>query len=259
MDGCGRTHAAGLAVRIALTMIRVLRWILREVWEKVNLPAMYRELKALGKKHGRRFFWVALIWELIEDVVFPGLAWLAGVPGLIPLFLVLHFEPIVYPAFFWGFRMWDRFRGREPWEPHRPAHSNYWRSAIKVVTYKVAIAGWFVAIMLQQRLSPYVIAFYIGLTTAFGFVHERIWHDSNYGIDASDRVMMRRNLAKTTTYRIVSVMTMYPLLRVVATDGMPWRALLLCQALGLAIYFGFEIMWAHSGWGVAATVKETAE
>src|SRR5271154_5174390 len=97
----------------------MLRWILKEVWEKINFPKVYRGIKELGKKHGRRFFWAAIIWEMIEDIVFPFIAWLCGVPELIPVFLVLHFEPIVYPVFFWAFRTWDRLHGREPWEPAR--------------------------------------------------------------------------------------------------------------------------------------------
>lgn len=232
-------------------MIRILRWVLGEIWEKINIPATFREIKALGKKHGARFFWMALIWELIEDGLFPLLSWKFGVPELIPLFLIFHFEPVVYPIFFWCFRMWDRFRGREPWNPPRSAYSNYWRSVVKVVVYKVAIAGWFAAIMVSLHVSPFVILFYVALTSAFGFVHERIWHDSNYGIREDDTVMMRRNLAKATTYRVVSVMIMYPLFRATMGD-VPWKALLMCQALGLVIYFGFEIMWAHSAWGVKA-------
>ena len=230
-------------------MKRVIRWILGELWEKVNFPATYKQIKALGKKHGKRFFWAALTWELIEDGLFPLLSWWAGVPELIPLFLILHFEPISYPAIFWGFRMWDRFRGREPWNPPRGAHSAYWRSVVKVVIYKVAISGWFVSILLSLHISLHVILFYILLMSAFGFVHERVWHDSNYGIREDDSVMMRRNVAKTVTYRIVSTMIMYPLLRAV-TGSVQWQALALCQALGFGMYFGFELVWAKSEWGV---------
>lgn len=76
----------------------MISWLLKEAWEKINIVATWRTIKALGKKYGKRFFWAALIWEIIEDVVFPFISWKMGVPELIPVFLILHFEPIVYPA-----------------------------------------------------------------------------------------------------------------------------------------------------------------
>lgn len=235
-------------------MIRAFKWVLGEVWEKINIPATFREIKKLGRKYGPRFFWAALIWELIEDGLFPFLSWKFGMPELIPLFLIFHFEPIVYPIFFWAFRMWDRFRGREPWNPSRSAHSIYWRSIAKVLIYKMSATGWFVAAMISLHLSPKAIIVYVILTLMFGFVHERIWHDSNYGIREDDRVMMRRNLAKATTYRIVSMMIMYPLFRVMLGGNVPWNALIMCQVIGLVIYTGLEILWANSGWGIEQSV-----
>ena len=101
-------------------------WVFSEIWEKINLPAVWKELKALGKKHGKRFLFVAVVWELIEDGLFPLLSWWFGVPELIPLFLILHFEPIAYPVFFWAFRCWDRKKGRVPEHPERSAHSTSW-------------------------------------------------------------------------------------------------------------------------------------
>ncbi len=79
-------------------LIKVFRWVAGEVWEKINLPGAYRELKKLGAKYGRRFFWAAVVWEIIEDLIFPLLSWWFGVPELIPLFLIFHFEPIAYPG-----------------------------------------------------------------------------------------------------------------------------------------------------------------
>jgi len=227
----------------------ILLWVIGKVWEKVNFPAAYRELKALGKKHGKRFFWVALLWEIIEDVVFPFISWKMGVPELIPLFLIMHFEPIVYPAFFWGFRMYDRAKGREPWEPDRSAQSSYWRSVSKVVVYKLAVAGWFVAILLKLGLSPWALVAYVGLMTAFGFIHERIWHDSNYGIRMDDSVAAKRVIGKALTYLVVSTMTLYPLLRA-SFQVTPWKALLACQVAGLVLYLVLEAVWSRSVWGV---------
>lgn len=227
-----------------------IRWVFHEAWEKINVVGTYRELKELGKKHGRRFFIAAVVWELIEDVVFPFISWLLGVPELIPLFLVLHFEPIAYPAIFWGFRMWDRYKGREPWEPDRSAMSAYWRSALKVGVYNLAATGWFVTIFLAAGISPWILAAYVGVMSAFGFIHERIWHDNNFGIRPDDTVEMKRVAGKALTYRIVSLMTLYPLLK--ATQGdVPWTVLLICQAAGLVVYGVLETIWAKSPWGVS--------
>lgn len=231
-------------------LIKTIRWVIGEVWEKVNFPAVYRELKRLGKKHGRRFFWAALIWELIEDGVFPLLSWWFGVPELIPLFLILHFEPIAYPAIFWGFRMYDRARGREPWDPDRSAHSSYWRSIFKVMIYMTAVMGWFVAIFTTLGLPLKVLAIYAGLMTMFGFVHERIWHDSNYGILEDDTVTLGRNVFKALTFRVVSVMLLYPLLKASMGD-VPWGVLAGLQGLGLCLYLFLETLWSKSRWGLS--------
>jgi len=237
------------------TLLKAVRWALGEVWEKINFPAVYRELKALGKKHGKRFFWAALVWECIEDGLFPLLSWWAGVPELIPLFLIFHFEPIAYPAIFWGFRMYDRARGREPWEPDRHAHSCYWRSVAKVGVYKLAITGWFAAILLGLGLSPLVLAAYSVLMGLFGFIHERVWHDSNFGISDDDAVSFKRTLSKAITFRIVSAMIMYPLLKALF-EGSPWKPLIACQVVGFVLYLTLECIWARSVWGTAPTEPE---
>ncbi len=224
--------------------MNIIRWILKEVWEKINFPKVWRELKELGRKHGKRFFWAALIWEIIEDGVFPFISWKLGVPELIPVFLVLHFEPIVYPAFFWGFRMWDRFHGREPWEPDRANGSAYWRSILKGLTFQLAITGWLSNIIAWKPLVIYTI-----LQSLFGFIHERIWHDTNYGIRGDDDVQRRRSFAKTGTYLIVSSFTLFPLLRVTASPSI-WKQLLLAQLVTGSLYLVLEMVWAKSKWGV---------
>ncbi len=230
-------------------MIRIFRWVVGKIWEKINLPAVYRELKELGKKHGKRFFYAALIWEIIEDGLFPFLSWLFGAPELIPLFLIFHFEPIGYPIIFWLFRMYDRSRGREPWEPDRSAYSSYWRSVNKVVVYKVAVTGWLVCILAGLGISPVALGFYVCLTALFGFVHERIWNDNNYGIRPDDTVEMKRVIAKTSTYRIVSLLTMYSILK--ASVGYThWAELGLYQSLAVSLYLLLEVIWAKSCWGI---------
>jgi len=225
----------------------MIKWLLAQAWEKINLAHAYRELKELGRKHGRRFFWAALIWEGIEDIVFPYLSWKMGVPGLIPVFLVLHFEPIVYPAFFWGFRMWDRSQGKEPWDPNRPAHSAYWRSILKGMVFNLTALGWLSHIVPWKALLPYAI-----LTAAFGFVHERIWHDTNYGILATDSVQYRRPFAKTGTYLLMSAFILYPVLRATLTTSI-LKPFILAQVINGVLFLILETVWAKSMWGITHT------
>ncbi len=241
------------------TFVRAFRWLLGEAWEKINVVGTAKELWALGKKHGMRFFIVAVLWELIEDVLFPILAIKAGMPALVPFFLVMHFEPLVYPAFFWAFRMWDRSQGREPWDPDRPAHSSYWRSAGKISVYMVAASGWYMSILTSLGHSPKIVFIFIALMGAFGFIHERIWHDSNYGIGDNgqgdpDHVFFRRVFAKTATYTVISTTILGSLLKVFA-GSVPWGVLASCQLMGLGLYLVFEAVWARSKWGVATTSR----
>lgn len=236
------------------TILRVLKWLAEEAWEKINVVATYRELKALGKKHGPRFFIFAFIWEVIEDVVFPILSWLFGVPQLIPFFLVMHFEPIVYPAAFWFFRMYDRLCGRVPWEPDRSAQSSYWRSMSKVAIYNVAAAGWYMTILMDLGFSAKILMAYFGLMTAFGFIHERMWADANYGIDENDHVQSKRIFAKTFTYGVVSTTVLSSLSRV-SFGVTPWKTVLICQGAGLLMYLAFEAIWAKNTWGITPVLK----
>ncbi len=241
------------------TIVRALRWFVGEAWEKINIRAKWREIKAEGAKHGLRFVIFAVLWECIEDILFPYLAIHFGMPALAPFFLVMHFEPLVYPAALWAFRMWDRKQGRVPWEPDRGAQSSNLRSAGKVGVVGVAGTGWYVAILLSLGYSPKILIVFVGLMAAFGFVHERIWHDSNYGIGDNgigdlDHVFFRRVVAKTVTYAIVSTTILASLFRV-SFGAVPWHVILACQGTGLALYFVFESVWARSRWGVAPVSK----
>jgi hypothetical protein len=222
----------------------MIRWLLHEAWEKINVVNTWREIKSLGKKYGKRFFWAALIWECIEDIVFPFISWKMGVPELIPVFIVLHFEPIVYPVFFWGFRTWDRIQGREPWNPARGAHSQHWRSILKGLTFQLSITGWLGHIVPWKALVAYTI-----LQSLFGFVHERIWHDSNYGILDNDLVQYRRGIVKMLTYLLISTFVLFPLLRVTGAQHI-WLLLLEAQVVTGALYTILETVWAKSLWGI---------
>lgn len=227
--------------------MNIFRWIVNEAWEKINVVATWRTIKGLGKKYGKRFFWAALIWEIIEDVVFPFISWKMGVPELIPVFLVLHFEPIVYPAFFWGFKTWDRIQGKEPWAPEREAQSSHWRSLLKGLTLHMSITGW-----LSQVLPWKPLVILTVLMSFFGFIHERIWHDTNYGIAGCDQVKFKRVLAKAGTYLLISTMTLYPLLKVTGSTTI-LQSLLVSQGINGTLYLILESVWAKSKWGVNPT------
>lgn len=185
------------------------RWAVEEAREKLDVRETWRELRALGQKHGRRFFVAAVLWELVEDVVFPFISWRLGHPELIPVFLVLHFEPIVYPVFFFAFRTYDRIRGREPWEPDRLGQSTYWRAGLQVLSYRVPALVLFFLLLNGLGLSLWILTAYTLAMSLFAFVHDRLWHDSNFGIDVpTDTVKPERVVAKAFTYRVVSALVM---------------------------------------------------
>jgi len=231
----------------------MLKWILRKLWEKINLANTYRDIKTLGKKYGKRFFWIAILWECVEDIIFPLLCLKFRVPGLIPVFLVMHFEPIVYPAFFWGFRTWDRIQGKEPWEPDRSSQSAHWRSILKGLVFQLAITGW-----LSQVIAWKLLAIFTGLMSLFGFIHERVWHDTNYGISETDAVQSRRTVAKTFTYLLVSAFVLSPLLKVFQMVPI-WKPLLIVQTITGVVYLVLERVWARSLWGVTPTIHDSTE
>lgn len=225
----------------------MIRWLLSKLWEKVNVVGTYREIKALGKKYGRRFFIAAILWECVEDLLLPYLSWRWGVPELIPLFLIMHFEPIVYPAFFWGFKTYDRLRGREPWEPDRTAYSHHWRSILKGLTIQLSITGWLGHILPWKELAIFTV-----LISLFGFIHERIWHDVNYGILSNDLVQYRRPVVKTGTYLLLSAFILFPMIRIAGLLPV-WRPLGLAVLIVGAVYVVMETVWAKSVWGVVFT------
>jgi hypothetical protein len=227
--------------------------MLEEAWEKINIPAKWRELKEMGKKHGKRFFVLAVIWELIEDGLFPYLSWKFGVPELIPIFLVLHFEPVVYPVFFFALKTYDRIRGREPWDPERSAYSKSYRTLAKVVVYRAAATLAFAALMAHLDVSLWALSIYTVVMTLFSAVHERIWHDSNYGIDpVTDDVHYKRNIVKSLSYRTVSTIMMSGVL-LALLGSVPWGVVIAYQAVMAASYLGLETMWSKISWGLAPT------
>lgn len=231
-----------------------LRWLAEEAWEKINVVETWRELRALGHKHGTRFFVVAVLWELIEDVLFPYLSWRAGYPALIPVFLVLHFEPVVYPIFFFAFRTWDRIQGREPWEPDRLATSAYWRTALKVLSHRMLSLLAFFVLLARYDLDFTILALYAVGMTFFEFVHDRLWHDSNFGIDVpTDTVKPIRVITKALTYRCVSAMVMsgvfYGLIGSIPNAVWLYQSLMLMAGLALGMW------WARSPLGITPVAR----
>lgn len=232
---------------------KLISWAAEEAYEKINLKAKWAEIKETAKEWGPRFVVVAVIWELIEDGLFPFLSWWFGMPWLIPVFLVWHFEPVVYPVFFWCFRTYDRMTGKLAWEADRPAYSSHWRTAVKVLVYRLATIGGLVAFELYLDVSPGLLLAYVMLMTGFNFVHERIWHDSNFGIVVeTDEVQVRRVVAKSLTYRTVSVILLVGAVSVVL-DPVPWAALGVYQAVMLVLYLGLETAWARNDLGITGT------
>lgn len=234
-------------------LYRFGNFLATEAWEKIDVRAKWREIKEEGKKHGRRFVIFAVAWEFIEDAIFPIIAVKMGHPELVLFFLVMHFEPITWPTALWAFRTWDRAHGLVPWEPDRSAMSSHWRSAGKVALYKVATAGYYGLILLALGHSLMLLVPFVVLMGLFGFVHERTWHDSNYGIREDDTVERKRVIGKTITYAIVSTTILASLLKG-SVGVVPWLSVLALQSVGLAIYAAHEAIWAKSKWGVVSTV-----
>ena len=228
---------------------RALSWVAEEAWEKINILGTWAELKRLGQKYGKRFFIAAVIWELIEDVVFPSIGAYFGMYWVIPFFLVMHFEPVVYPVFFYGFRTWDRIQGREAWEPDRHGMSTYTRAGLQVLTYRLPALVIFYLLLYHLGVSFWALAAYTLGMSLFEFVHNRIWHDSNFGIDVpTDTVLPLRVVAKVCTYRVVSTLVMGSVF--VGLSGDVPAEMWLYQG-GMFIFqllLGF--WWARSSYGV---------
>jgi hypothetical protein len=238
-------------------ILRAMSWLAEEAWEKINVVATWRELKELGRKHGRRFFIMGVTWEIIEDVVFPFLSYWAGYPQLIPVFLVLHFEPIVYPVFFWCFRMWDRIHGRIPWDPDRLAASSYWRTGLKMLSYRLVAFVVFGLLLAKLNLPLGILSVYVVTMTFFGFVHDRLWHDSNFGIDVpTDTVKPIRVITKACTYRIVSTLAMAGVFAGVL-GYVPHEAWCY-QALMFPLHLAIGWWWAKSPLGIHPVQSDTA-
>ena len=228
-------------------------WAAGEIWEKVNIFETWRELKKLLKSQGPRFFVFAVVWELFEDVVIPIILWNVGLPELIPIVLLLHGEPIVYPIAIFGFRTYDRCRGRVPWEPDRSAMSTGYRTAAKMLLYRTLALGVFSLVLWKLGLSLWLLTGYSVMMTFFSLVHERLWHDSNFGITEDDQVETKRSAAKALTYRTTSAVVMLGVFTALL-GSVPWVPVLAYQITMLGGYFALETFWAKNTWGIRSTL-----
>ena len=109
------------------------------------------------------------------------------------------------------------------------------------------MAFWF--ILAHLELNLWFLTIYSLIMGLFGLVHERIWHDSNYGITPNDVVEIKRDVLKALTYRGVSftIMTtaLYGLL-----GHVPWGVVVLYQSCTLIVYIALEMVWASIPMGV---------
>lgn len=230
-------------------LVELARRAVGHLREKFDLAATWRGLLEIGRRRGRRFFVAAMLWELVEDIGFPALAIYCGHPWLVPVFLVLHFEPIVYPLFEFTFRTYDRLLGVAPWEPDRAWQSSHRRTAAKVLSHRLVSVVLFWIFLRRVDLGDMVLASYTVGMTLFAFVHDRLWHDSNFGIDPeSDRVSLWRIFLKGCTYRCVSVVMMASMFRGFAGQIPPEVWLYQVSTFGLGLLL--SLWWARNRAGI---------
>jgi len=235
-------------------VVRGLSWALKEAQEKVNIPATWKQLKKLGGKYGKRFLVFAVIWEIFEDVILPIISWVLGVPELIPILLIFHFEVVAYPVAFCAFKEWDRLRGVTTMYPEgRDSWSTLSRSLAKVSIYMMAASGWVFIYMGQG--SVWAGSIFLSLLFTLGFVHERMWHDSNYGIRENNTVEFKRCVVKTGTFTGLGALTMFSALHV---TGLPMNPSLFIvyHIVAAILYLGLEAVWSRSTLGVKTLEEE---
>lgn len=228
---------------------KAILWLVGEARERFDVRGTIRELRELGRRYGRRFLVAAAVWEFIESIVLPAIALYYRQPVLAAMFVIFHAEPVVYPVLFFAFRTYDRLRGRLPWEPDRSAMSASYRSGAKVTLYRAGTVVLYLGLFSWAPLGQVVLAVYTVLMLLFHYVHERLWHDTSYGITEDDRVRPARVLLKAVTYRVVSLLVMTGAFKAMLPT-VPWGMLGLYQGAAMALYLGLEALWARTAWGV---------
>jgi hypothetical protein len=74
--------------------------VLHTVREKLNVVATAKEMWQLAMKKGWRMAAIAIVWEIFEQIVLPGISIAIGYPELVPFFMAMHLEPIIFPIAF---------------------------------------------------------------------------------------------------------------------------------------------------------------
>lgn len=231
-----------------------LMWILGEARERFDVRGTIRELRELGRKYGKRFLVAAAIWECIESIVLPAVALYYRQPVLAAMFVIFHAEPVVYPFLFFAFRTYDRLRSRLPWEPDRSAMSASYRSGAKVTLYRAGTVALYLGLFSWATIGQVVLAVYTVLMLLFHYVHERLWHDTSYGITEDDRVRPARVLFKAVTYRAVSALVMAGAFKAML-PAVPWAMIGVYQGAALVLYLGLEALWARTAWGIQTVAR----
>ena len=109
-DGLFGALKGGLGKAIKAVLVKSGEWgkheidmrkltgaIWRRVVDEVSIRKMAKDIAATAMTKGWKFAILAVLLEIFEDIVLPGLAIYLGAPGLAPFFLALHLEPVVYP------------------------------------------------------------------------------------------------------------------------------------------------------------------
>lgn len=80
------------------------KYLKNTIAEKVELfsnpKKIYNKMIALGKKEGLPFMAYAIAVEILEDLVLPGVLACTGNSEYIPIVLIGHSEPVMYPLYF---------------------------------------------------------------------------------------------------------------------------------------------------------------
>jgi len=94
--------------------IGIGNYLKNAVFEKVDLirnpRKVYEEFIELGKKEGLPFMYYAIGIEVMEDVVLPGILVITDNSEYIPVALAFHTEPVMYPLWFLGKKIYNNLK-----------------------------------------------------------------------------------------------------------------------------------------------------
>lgn len=79
---------------------KALKYVGRVIKDKLDVVKQFKEIKELGKKHGKGFLAYAIAIEIFEDVILPAFFTKLGHPEMTPILLAWHSEWFMYPLYF---------------------------------------------------------------------------------------------------------------------------------------------------------------